>query len=95
MALIDRKVPKQPTLDNQADTNRKTEIKIPRREKLTVNERKNIKVSPETLNLIKTICTMKSMKNYEFVDEAVEFYIKENMTDREQRMLKNLNQQKR
>lgn len=91
MALIDRKVPKTAKTQNEADTNRDTNIEVVKREKLTVQERKNIKVSPETLNLIKAICTMKSLKMYEFVDESVEFYIKNSMTEREQRILKNLN----
>ena len=95
MALIDRNVSKPATVENQADTKRMTDVKIVKRDKLTVQERKNIKVSPETWNLIKAICTMKSMKNYEFVDEAVELYIKNNMSDREQRILKNLSSQKR
>ncbi|EDX65324.1 Rep63C (plasmid) [Bacillus cereus NVH0597-99] len=33
---------------------------------------------------------MKSMKNYEFIDEILEFYIANNLTEREQRILKNI-----
>jgi hypothetical protein len=33
---------------------------------------------------------MKSYKNYEFIDKAVESYIQNNLTEREQRILKNL-----
>lgn len=92
MALIDREVPKSATAITEANTQRhKEQEEIPKRTKLTSQERKNIKVSPETLNLIKAICTMQSKKNYEFVDEAVQYYIKNSMSDREQRILKNLN----
>lgn len=45
---------------------------------LSAADRKNIKVSPEALSKIKAICTMKDMKNYEFIDEILNFYIKEN-----------------
>ncbi|MEK4503509.1 hypothetical protein [Bacillus sp. FSL R12-0069] len=53
-------------------------------------ERKNIKVTPESFSKIKSICTMKSMKNYEFIDEILEFYIANNLIEREQRILKNI-----
>ncbi|MGM0241279.1 hypothetical protein [Enterococcus sp. AZ103] len=91
MALIDRKVPKSVIVENEADTTRNAEKEIIKKGKIG-STRKNIKVSPSTLNLIKAVCTMKSMKNYELVDEAIEYYIKNTMSEREQRILKNLNQ---
>jgi hypothetical protein len=91
MALIDRKIPKGAVANQEADTDRTVDIPQKKvRKKLSPVERKNIKVSPETFDLIKTIATMKSYKNYEFIDIAVESYIKNNLTEREQRILKNL-----
>jgi hypothetical protein len=90
MALIDRNVPKGATPDQEADTQRNTDFPKKEKKKLAANDRKNIKVSPESFDLIKTISTMKSYKNYEFIDIAVESYIKNNLTEREQRILRNL-----
>lgn len=55
---------------------------------LSAADRKNIKVSPETLSKIKTICTMKDMKNYELIDEMLDYYIANKLSSNEQ---KNLN----
>ncbi|MEX0134897.1 hypothetical protein MRBLBA71_001431 [Bacillus nitratireducens] len=51
---------------------------------LSAADRKNIKVSPKSFSKIKAICTMKGMKNYEFIDEMLDFYIANNLNDREQ-----------
>lgn len=90
MALIDRNIPKGATASLEASTQRNIELPKKSKKKLSPAERKNIKVSPESFDLIKTIATMKSYKNYEFIDIAVESYIKNNLTEREQRILKNL-----
>lgn len=54
---------------------------------LPAADRKNIKVSPETLNKIKTICTMKDMKNYELIDEILDYYISIKLNKNEQNTL--------
>lgn len=90
MALIDRNVPKGAIPDQEADTQRNADFPKKEKKKLSANDRKNIKVSPESFDLIKTISTMKSYKNYEFIDIAVKSYIKNNLTEREQRILRNL-----
>ncbi|MEB9437469.1 hypothetical protein P4I98_04175 [Bacillus cereus] len=90
MALVKRELPKDPNINDKANTQRNTQGK----KVLTAQDRKNIKVSPESFSKIKTICTMKSMKNYEFVDEILEFYIANNLTEREQRILKNITSNK-
>lgn len=54
---------------------------------LSAADRKNIKVSPETLNKIKTICTMKDMKNYELIDEILDYYIANKLDAHEQSTL--------
>ncbi|PEL63308.1 hypothetical protein CN526_26760 [Bacillus wiedmannii] len=54
---------------------------------LSATDRKNIKVSPETLNKIKTICTMKDMKNYELIDEILDYYIANKLNANEQNNL--------
>ncbi|PEI77405.1 hypothetical protein COM40_11985 [Bacillus wiedmannii] len=51
---------------------------------LSAADRKNIKVSPETLNKIKAICTMKDMKNYELIDEMLDYYIANKLNSNEQ-----------
>ncbi|PHE54296.1 hypothetical protein [Bacillus pseudomycoides] len=51
---------------------------------LPVADRKNIKVSPETLNKIKAICTMKDIKNYELIDEMLDYYINNKLNSNEQ-----------
>ncbi|MDA2480711.1 hypothetical protein PDN61_30925 [Bacillus cereus] len=90
MALVKRELPKDPNINDKANTQRNTQGK----KILTAQDRKNIKVSPESFSKIKTICTMKSMKNYEFIDEILEFYIANNLTEREQRILKNITSNK-
>jgi len=86
VALVKRELPKDPNINDKANTTRNTQGK----KVLTAQDRKNIKVTPESFSKIKTICTMKSMKNYEFIDEILEFYIANNLTEREQRILKNI-----
>ncbi|KAA0811560.1 hypothetical protein [Bacillus sp. AY2-1] len=54
---------------------------------LSAADRKNIKVSPETLNKIKAICTMKDMKNYELIDEILDYYIANKLDAHEQSTL--------
>lgn len=91
MALIKRETPQEPKIAQSANTERNVQSTSAQKKKvLTAQERKNIKVSPESFSKIKTICTMKSMKNYEFIDEILEFYIANNLTEREQRILKNI-----
>ncbi|PEP56243.1 hypothetical protein [Bacillus pseudomycoides] len=86
MALVNREPSKEPKIKEAANTTRNTQQK----KALASQDRKNIKVTPESFSKIKTICTMKSMKNYEFIDEILEFYIANNLTEREQRILKNI-----
>lgn len=57
---------------------------------MSVADRKNIKVSPETLNKIKTICTMKDMKNYELIDEILDYYIANKLNKNEQNTLNDI-----
>lgn len=57
---------------------------------LSAADRKNIKVSPETLNKIKTICTMKDMKNYELIDEILDYYIANTLNAHEQNILNDI-----
>nr|WP_088325584.1 hypothetical protein [Bacillus cereus] len=94
MALIKRETPQEPKIAQSANTERNVQStnknKAPQKKVLTAQDRKNIKVTPESFSKIKTICTMKSMKNYEFIDEILEFYIANNLTEREQRILKNI-----
>ncbi|WP_336821257.1 hypothetical protein [Bacillus thuringiensis] len=57
---------------------------------LSTTDRKNIKVSPETLNKIKTICTMQDMKNYELIDEILDYYIANKLDAHEQSTLNDI-----
>ncbi|HDR8493684.1 TPA: hypothetical protein QC448_004779 [Bacillus cereus] len=57
---------------------------------LSATDRKNIKVSPETLNKIKAICTMKGIKNYELIDEMLDYYIGNKLNSNEQKNLNDL-----
>lgn len=94
MALIKRETPQEPKITQSANTERNVQSTnnntTPPKKVLTAQDRKNIKVTPESFSKIKTICTMKSLKNYEFIDEILEFYIANNLTEREQRILKNI-----
>ncbi len=64
-----------PVQDNPAIKNKNS---------LSATDRKNIKVSPETLNKIKAICTMKDMKNYELIDEMLDYYIANKLNSNDQ-----------
>ncbi|MEB8805086.1 hypothetical protein P4G82_25285 [Bacillus cereus] len=57
---------------------------------LSASDRKNIKVSPETLSKIKAICTMKDMKNYELIDEMLDYYITNKLNSNEQNNLNDI-----
>ncbi|MGI8305164.1 hypothetical protein [Bacillus paranthracis] len=57
---------------------------------LSTTERKNIKVSAETLNKIKAICTIKDMKNYELIDEMLSYYIDNKLNSNEQNNLNDI-----
>ncbi|PEV23418.1 hypothetical protein CN419_27845 [Bacillus cereus] len=57
---------------------------------LSATDRKNIKVSPETLNKIKAICTMKDIKNYELIDEMLDYYITNKLNSTEQNNLNDM-----
>ncbi|WP_434057204.1 hypothetical protein [Bacillus cereus] len=54
---------------------------------LSASDRKNIKVSPETLNKIKAIYTMKDMKNNELIHEMLDYYITNKLNSNEQNNL--------
>ncbi|HHL0973869.1 TPA: hypothetical protein ACQUHP_005556 [Bacillus cereus] len=94
MALIKRETPQEPKIAQSANTERNVQgtnkSNTTKKKVLTAQDRKNIKVTPESFSKIKTICTMKSMNLYEFIDEILEFYIANNLTEREQRILKNI-----
>lgn len=70
-----------PVLDNSKPQKKNT---------LSAADRKNIKVSPETLDKIKTICTMKDMKNYELIDEILDYYIANKLNKNEQSTLNDI-----
>lgn len=58
------------------------------------SERKNIKVAPPVLDLIKTMCNMTDKdkpesKAYGLVSTAVEEYLKNHFTEREQEIIRN------
>ncbi|PGZ57370.1 hypothetical protein COE58_25850 [Bacillus cereus] len=95
MALIKRNTPEEPVITQSANTERTIQNNSIKKTVLTAKDRKNIKIAPDTFSKIKTICTMKSMKNYEFIDELLEFYIANQLTEREQRILKNITSNKR
>ncbi|MED1559963.1 hypothetical protein [Bacillus paramycoides] len=61
--------------------------KTEKKNALSAADRKNIKVSPESLRKIKAICTMKDLKNYEFIDEILDYYICNKLNDRERHTL--------
>jgi hypothetical protein len=73
-----------------AGTKKNADFPKKEKKKLSANYQKSIEVSPDSFNLIKTISTMKSYKNYEFIYIAVESYIKNNLTKHEQQILRNL-----
>lgn len=64
--------------------------KTQKKNSLSAADRKNIKVSPESLSKIKAICTMKDMKNYEFIDEILNFYITNKLNEREKHTLNDI-----
>ncbi|PDY76508.1 hypothetical protein [Bacillus cereus] len=57
---------------------------------LSAADRKNIKVLPETLNKVKAICTMKDIKNYELIDEMLNYYIANKLNSNEQNNLNDI-----
>ncbi|MBG9597765.1 hypothetical protein ABE17_12990 [Bacillus mycoides] len=64
--------------------------KTQKKNSLSAVDRKNIKASPESLSKIKAICTMKDMKNYEFIDGILNFYITNKLNEREKHTLNDI-----
>lgn len=83
MLILDKKylVTVTPVQDNSVTKKKNT---------LSAADRKNIKVSPETLNKIKAICTMKGIKNYELIDAMLDYYIGNKLNSNEQKNLNDL-----
>lgn len=83
MVILDKKylVTVTPVLDNPV-TNKKSP--------LSATDRKNIKVSPEALSKVKAISTMKDMKNYELIDEILDYYITNKLDAHEQNTLNDI-----
>lgn len=93
MALINRNVPDNPEIKESADTKRKSE-QVPlsankRKEQILGSDRKNIKVTPHTFSKVKTLMLLQDKKQYELIDDIIDYYIEGNLSDREKRMLKN------
>ncbi|MDT2808396.1 hypothetical protein [Vagococcus lutrae] len=84
MSLINRTEPKDPVVEQSADVDRIITI-----ENLNVKDRKNIKVAPEAFRAIKIIAANQDMKMYELIDELLNNYMKNNMTERERRTILN------
>ncbi|PFR58854.1 hypothetical protein COK29_29800 [Bacillus cereus] len=68
-----------------------SDISKPKKKPVGSQNRKNIKVSPDTFGLIKNICTLRNLKNYQLIDELLENFIKNELTEREQKLLQTLN----
>ncbi|HDR7598934.1 TPA: hypothetical protein QCX65_002284 [Bacillus mycoides] len=101
MSLIKRQQPKDPKITEAADVTRKVEDHTPssqtiaeatnqHKKQVGSQNRKNIKVSPDTFSLIENICTLRSLKKYEVIDELLENFIKNELTEREQKLLQTL-----
>ncbi len=99
MGLINRgnKETESPEALHSADVSRDTSSLNPKTtetKKWTGAERKNIKVAPPVLDLIKTMCNMTDKnkpesKAYGLVSTAVNEYLKNHFTEREQKIIRN------
>ncbi|MEB9697623.1 hypothetical protein [Bacillus thuringiensis] len=102
MKLLKREQPKTPKINENADVTRKkvednspasqtiADATIQQKNQVGSHNRKNIKVSPDTFSLIQKICTLRSLKKYEVIDELLENFIKNELTEREQKLLQTL-----
>lgn len=106
MPLINKNVPPTPTVKETATTDRtslenkiknpatKTENHVkglePERYQLGAKNRKNIKVSENDLTLIKAISATRDMKVYEVIHEMVTYYAKNELNDREVKLINSL-----
>lgn len=66
------------------------DLKTQKKNSLSAADRKNIKVSPKSFSKIKALCTIKDMKNYEFIDEMLDYYITNKLNEREQHTLNDI-----
>ncbi|MGR5965452.1 MULTISPECIES: hypothetical protein [Bacillus cereus group] len=101
MSLLKRDQPKDPKINEAADVSRDTEENTsssqpiadatnPQKKQVGSQNRKNIKVSPDTFRLIENIGTLRSLKKYEVINELLENFIKNELTEREQKLLQTL-----
>ena len=109
MALINKKVPITPQAKETATTDRtvlaeessempkrKQHIKgvVPERFVLGAKDHKNIKVSEDDLDLIKSIAATRDMKVYEVIHEMLIRFAENDLNDREIKLINSLKQRR-
>lgn len=87
MALINRNVQETPKAKYSADTTRETS------KEWKSFERKNLKVNPPVLDLVKIMCSMISedkpeSKTYALAEKAINEYLANHFSEREQEFIK-------
>ncbi|MBC1917026.1 hypothetical protein [Listeria seeligeri] len=87
---------KIPSVDDQVEIDRNLRqnnvISKPlyQKDEYTASDRKTLKVDPPVYDLVKSINQIEGGKIYKKVEEIVQFYIENKMTDRDRRIVRNI-----
>lgn len=87
---------KIPSVNDQVDINRNIRQSnsknspIYKKDEYTASDRKTLKVDPPVYDLVKSINQIEGGKIYKKVEEIVQFYIENKMTDRDRRIVRNI-----
>jgi hypothetical protein len=87
---------KIPSVEDQVDINRNirqssfNNSPIYKKDEYTASDRKTLKVDPPVYDLVKSINQIEGGKIYKKVEEIVQFYIENKMTDRDRRIVRNI-----
>lgn len=94
MALLDTKISNPPKIEKTAKTDRKDIVEPKKKNrvgsKVGSNDRKNLKVGPDDLEMIKLIAATRNLTMYEVVRQMVDHYLNEVIDERELKIIKGL-----
>ncbi|MBO0441516.1 hypothetical protein [Candidatus Enterococcus ikei] len=92
MGLLDRQAKGRPSVQDIGESSRV----VPKKNKgYSASQRKTIKVDPPVKNRVEILKSITDKKEYLLLEEIVDFYINNNLDEREQRIVKRMEEAKR
>lgn len=92
MSLLDRQPKTRPAVNDIGESSRV----VPKKKTgYSATDRKTIKVDPPVKNRVEILKSITDKKEYLLLEEMVDFYINNNLDEREQRIVKRMEEAKR